>query len=101
MRAAACRSRLCGYTADARTEITYRLATRAAFFLGIDPDDRTSIAKRVRSFYGVRSRIAHGNVGEDDDLPTVRHDGFDIARRTLLKLLHDGDMPADWEGGAG
>ncbi len=85
------------YTADARTEIAYRLATRAASFLGVDPDDRTSIAKSVRSFYNIRSRIAHGDVGQRDDLPAAWRDGFDIAKRTLLKLLHDGDLPGDWD----
>ncbi len=85
------------YTADAHTEIAYRLATRAALLLGVDSDNPTSIAKRVRSFYDVRSRIAHGNVGTGEDLPAAWRDGFDIAKRTLPKLLHDGDMPTDWD----
>ena len=41
--------------------VTATLAERAAFLLGIDPAHRHSIDHKVKHFYGLRSKIVHGN----------------------------------------
>lgn len=84
------------YTADTHTEITYRLSTRAAFFLGGNSDERAEVSRKVREFYNVRSRLAHGSSQDNEKLNAAWHDGFDIAQRTLKKLLAQGEAP-DWD----
>ena len=84
------------YTADSRNEITYRLATRAAFFLGVDLSERTTISEEMKRFYKVRSNLAHGNPKDHDKLASTWNDGLDIAQKTIVKLLRRGAAP-NWE----
>ena len=78
-------------------EITYKLKTRAGYFLGKNPEERMGIVAKVDHFYDARSAIAHGlrrkgpNISFEDALA----DGFGLARETLLKLLCEG-IPPDW-----
>ena len=41
--------------------ITATLAERAAFLIGKDKDQRISIDRAVKKYYGLRSKIVHGN----------------------------------------
>ena len=84
------------YTSDARTEIAHRLSTNAAFFLGLNPDDRMATFNKVKRFYDVRSRLAHGNPPNRDRLNDAYRDGFDAGQKTVLKLLDRGAAP-DWD----
>ena len=78
------------------TELTYRLATRAAYFLGADAEDRKTIFDNVRKFYGVRSDIAHGREVASGKFWKAVEVGHELARRTLLKLL-SARRPPDWD----
>ena len=81
-----------------------KLQERVSGFLGTDPDDRRRTREIVRNVYDARSGIVHS---DSKRVSLFRYDaafvkGFDLARRTLLKLLHEGP-PDDWEklGAAG
>lgn len=65
--------------------ITAMLAERAAFIAGRDLDDRKTIDKNIRKYYGMRSNIVHGGEG-DVSLDDI--DGFgELVRRLTLALL--------------
>ncbi len=74
-------------------ELTYKLATRAGYFLGDDAEARETVFGNVRSFYGVRSDIVHGRKGVNkrdgagEETWKAVENGKDLARRTLFKLL--------------
>lgn len=79
-------------------EISFKLKTRAACFLESDTASRTEVFKDVSRFYDARSAIVHNKKrkrspekGREDMFRT----GFDIARRSLARLLREGP-PADW-----
>ena len=73
------------------------LQGRAAGFLGTDADDRERIREIVRTVYDARSDIVHS----DSKSVSPFRDGaafvtsFNLARRTLFKLLREGP-PDDW-----
>ncbi len=55
-------------------ELQYRLAQRAAFFLGNKPATRRNIYKHMLDAYKVRSKVVHGEVAR----PPKREDGTDV-----------------------
>ena len=78
-------------------EITYKLATRAGWFIGTGPEDRLQTFEQVRSFYGVRSNLIHrGSVPPKASLEQARNDGSELALKTLLELLRRGSLPGNW-----
>ena len=85
------------YSLDA-PEITYKLGTRAAHYLGTNGEQRIQIFEKVRDFYGARSALVHGSRGRARRIGHDRalSDGLELARETLLALLRDGRAP-DWE----
>ena len=74
-----------------------RLANRAAGFLGTCAEDRKRVREGALRFYEARSEIVHS--GPERAAPFRKGaafvTGFDLARRTLFKLLHEG-VPEDW-----
>ena len=79
-------------------EITYKMRTRASWFLGRDAEDRLRVMKSVANFYDVRSAIVH-NRKKKPSAERCREGfdtGFEIAARTLFELLKN-DAPGDWE----
>ena len=77
-------------------EQTYRLATRASYFLEESAESRVATYKAVRDFYKARSAIVHGGTGDEGD---VLNGSLEIARRTLTKLVLEGGPSsfADWD----
>jgi hypothetical protein len=81
-------------------EIRNRMATRAAWFLGNEPDDRRLISKQVRRLYDLRSAAAH-----DGKLPTKKAPWTNEDRVTAEKLctallratLEQRRFTSDWE----
>lgn len=77
-----------------RSDISRKMQTRAALFLG---DDDGSQMKTIKKFYNTRSDIVHNkrkrNSPESDH--KIFNEGFSIARRTLFKLLCE--EPPDWD----
>ena len=79
-------------------EISHKMRTRSSWFLGGDAEDRVRVMESVAEFYRVRSEIVHkGKRKASGERYQESFDtGFDIAARTLLKLLKEGP-PRDWE----
>ncbi|MDE0029128.1 MAG: HEPN domain-containing protein [Deltaproteobacteria bacterium] len=89
-------------------ELNFRLRTRAACFLETDTRRRKKVFRDMGRFYDVRSGIVHRRTGkgrvarkqvDDGSVTDERRNafemGFELARRTLVKLLRDGP-PEDW-----
>ena len=78
-------------------EIVFKLRTRAACFLQLGSEDRLRTFKDMGGFYEARSSIVHkpGKSRRKIDKPDAFARGFDVARRSLMKLLRNGP-PADW-----
>ena len=78
-------------------KISRTLQNRASSYLGTDPDSRATIKKSVKEFYDARSDTVHSR--SRDVSPQRNHEafgkGFDIAKRTLFKLLREG-RPENW-----
>ena len=79
------------------SEISHKMRTRVAWFLGADVESRVREMKAVKQFYEARSAIVHNPKRK---AVKRQHDafakGFDIARRSLFKLLHE-EPPDDWD----
>lgn len=78
-------------------KISRRLRNRAGRYLSVDAPGQESVRESAQEFYEVRSDIVHNRL--DRLTPERVHaafcDGFDIARRSLFKMLREG-MPEDW-----
>ena len=68
-------------------EMTYKLGTRAGYFLGNDALERNRTFDIVRRLYGKRSDIVHGRQTVRAELEQISSEGLELARNTLLKLL--------------
>ena len=85
-------------------EITYKLSTRAGWYLGNNFVDRVETRKTISKFYSLRSQIIHGGMSKrglkqkssdpEDDRRTG-DEAFDVARTTLLQHLQRGKVPTD------
>ena len=75
-----------------------KLEARVAGLFGTDAEDRKRARESIRMMYGARSEIIHSGSGEASPFRNgaafVR--GFDLARRSLFKLLRDG-IPESWD----
>ena len=78
-------------------EISFKLKTRAASFLETSTDGRRRVFQDIEKFYDVRSGIVHKR--KKPPSAETRADaftrGFEVARRSVVKLLRDGP-PQDW-----
>ena len=85
------------YNLDAPA-ITYKLQTRAGYYLGTSRDERLEIFDKVRDFYNARSALVHGSGGRRRrvDLEKAVSDGRWLALQTLLMLLREGCAP-EWD----
>jgi len=82
-----------------KQKLTHQLATRAERLLGQSTDQRGWISNRVKSFYGVRSSIVHGQKkvkGGHRAIDKALEDGRDLACLTLAELLSHGPI-SDWD----
>lgn len=79
------------------TELTYRLAERAAIIASERPGERRETFSLVREAYAARSRVIHGDVLSDRrvrELPQVAVKLDDVLRRLLNRLLADAALMA-------
>ena len=79
-------------------KISRKLRNRASCYLGTDVESRERVKESVKEFYDTRSDIVHSR--SDNMSPHRKREafrkGFDIARRTLFKRLHEGP-PENWD----
>lgn len=81
-------------------KISRELRNRASSYLGTDSASREGIRKCINEFYSARSSIVHSR---SSNVPSQTNSeafdkGFDIARRTLFKMLREGP-PENWDVG--
>ena len=80
-------------------EITHKVATRFARYLGGDLDTRRNIFKLIKSVYGVRSKMVHGAMSKLPDkvngLPAEEaiHTATVLAGRFVARVLGTGGIP--------
>ena len=81
-----------------RWGVTSALEERVSGFLGTDEDSRAKLGKSARAFYDARSAIVHSRSAKASPFTNGAAfvTGFDLARRSLFKLLREG-VPADWK----
>ena len=81
------------------SEMTYKLGTRAGYFVGCDAGERKRIFAVVKQLYDRRSDIVHGRRTTRRDLERAYSGGLEVARDTLFKLLRTkiiGDRTQFW-----
>ena len=78
-------------------EISFKLKMRAAFFLETSTDGRRQVSQDVGKLYDVRSGIVHKRKKppSTETIAATFTRGFEVARRSVVKLLRDGPPP-DW-----
>ena len=78
-------------------KISKKLRNRAARYLANDAPGQERIRESAREFYEVRSDIVHNRLHRltPQRVHSAFVNGFDIARRSLFKLLREGP-PVDW-----
>ena len=85
-------------------KISRKLRNRAARFLATDEPGQERVRESAQEFYDVRSDIVHNRLDRltPERVHAAFRDGFDIARRSLFKMLREG-RPVDWNasGNAG
>ena len=88
------------YMLDHR-RISRNLQDRAAWYLTTNEESREKIRESVKEFYGARSDIIHNRMERVTAQRNQKafHTGFDIARRSLFKLLREGP-PENWDAAA-
>ena len=76
-----------------------KLRNRASRFLGTDAENREKVLETVWEFYDTRSDIIHNRLHRTsaERIRSVFDSGFDVARRSLFKLLREG-RPEEWNG---
>ena len=86
----------CMYELDSRN-ISSKLQDRASRYLGGDAKSQQLVKENIKEFYEVRSAIIHGRLDRmtPQKISMAFDKGFNIARRSLFKLLHDGP-PDNW-----
>ncbi len=78
-------------------EIRFRLATRGAWYLGSDPQERTRIARELRSAYDTASKVIHaGSVAQDSEDWSVLRSAQDLCRKAILRMMDESGGPLDW-----
>ena len=79
---------------DGSAELSYRLRLRAAWYLGKDADERSSILDDVGQVYGKRSAAVHGkDVPADAGTEEVLTRGQTLCLQAIHKILKCGRFP--------
>ena len=84
------------YQLDSR-EISRKMRTRVAWYLGDDAGSRLREMETIKKFYNARSGIVHNKRKRNSPArdQEIFNEGFSIANRTLFKLLREG--APDWD----
>jgi hypothetical protein len=72
-------------------DLSYRFRVHGAHFLAADASQRAALARQIGRIYEVRSRLVHGGkYPSSDEIKTIRDEARDLARRGLLRAVHQG-----------
>ena len=78
-------------------ELSFRLALRAAWYLGAEGHERTKIFDAVRDAYNIGSKAVHTGEGYDDVIPANLAVAQDICRMSILRRISEGGKPPNWK----
>ena len=76
-------------------ESTFRLSTTAARHLATDLNERKEIRKTLVDFYGIASRVIHGDDFSSKANLSSIDDATELCRDGILKILEEQNQP-DW-----
>ena len=75
-------------------ELRFRLATRGAWHLGTDADERQEYYKTFRDAYDTASAAVHaGEIDNNQDKKVLLADAQDLCRRSILRMLDEQEEP--------
>ena len=77
-------------------ELSFRLALRAAWYLGVEGDERAKIFDALREAYSIGSKAVHRGKGYDDMIPSELATAQDVCRMSILRRISDGGKPPNW-----
>jgi hypothetical protein len=69
------------------TELSHQIAFNVSRFFGRTKEIRESIYRTLKKFYGIRSRLIHGEQAKEHDLLDVVEDVFPICATALRNIL--------------
>ena len=78
------------------TERGFRLALRAAWYLGAEGDKRTRIFEAIQAAYRIGSEAVNRGKGYDDMIPGELATAQDVCRMSILRRTGDGGKPPNW-----
>ena len=76
---------------DSRGDLSYRFRMHGAHYLSDSQNQRAATATELRDLYKMRSRLVHGGrYPEQAEMITMRDSAQELARRGLLRAVHEG-----------
>ena len=78
-------------------ELSFRLALRAAWYLGAKGHERTKIFDALREAYIIGSKAVHTGEGYNDVIPANLAAAQDICRISILRRISERGKPPDWK----
>lgn len=78
-----------------KTQLRYRLSTRAAWSLGSNPDDRVRYRRLFQKAYDTASKAVHEGEISPGDLANL-NEVAELAQKVLRKFIADEGYPTDW-----
>ena len=78
-------------------ELRYRMAHRAAWHLGNDSVDRSSLFDDFKKIYDRRSKAVHtGNLTQNEQVPEFMAKAQKLCLKAIVKIIEDGEFP-NWD----
>ncbi len=78
-------------------ELGFRMALRAAWYLGVEGPERTAAFDALRKAYTVGSKAVHTGKGYGDMIPAELAAAQDICRVSILRRISAGGNPPNWK----
>ncbi|MBM0238272.1 hypothetical protein JNW88_15940 [Micromonospora sp. ATA32] len=72
---------------DSSDELSRKVSQRTAVLIGTDDDERLEIRRAITHAYGIRSKVAHGDVPPDTHLKTLPQQLYIYLRRAFRDLI--------------
>jgi len=82
---------------DNNAELSFRLALRAAWYLGAEEDERAKIFEAIRDAYKIGSKAVHTGEGYDGKIPVTLVAAQDTCRMSILRRISEGGKPPNWK----
>ena len=81
------------YLKDAGGEMSYRIATRGAWLLGVCGEERKTIFSALRGAYDLASKVVHARKIKEsqEEQDKILEDGQSACRRGILKVMRQGE----------